>query len=55
MFIKANLKTTISYFIGSQEVVIPVDSIISVNVQDGYAVWHNIHFEIFPDEYCLTT
>ncbi len=52
--IKANLKKTITFLKDGKEIVVPVDSIISVDTELCYAVWHEIHFDIFPDEYTLT-
>lgn len=52
--IQVNLVRTITFFRGTNEFVIPVDSVVIVHVNEGYAIWYGIHFEIFQHEYILT-
>ena len=33
--------------------MLPIDTTISVDVEDGIALWEDEHFDIFRDEYIL--
>lgn len=53
-FIIANLIKTIQFTWHGSSILLPADTIIHVNIIEGYAMHGTKRFDIFRDEYALT-
>lgn len=50
---QANLTKPVTYIVNGVEVIIPQDTLVQVDTQDGYIEWNGTFLDIFKDEYRL--
>ena len=52
---QANIIKTIEFKKGDKIIFVPLDAEVFVNVKESFAIFENVHFDIFRDEYRISS